>query len=477
MRTRLSRRQFLSTSLAALGAAALAACAPAAAPTEAPKPTEAQAEAPAAAPTAVPPTPVPAAEGAQRIRLGVWADVQDAVVYQNLINVFHGKQTKYMVVAEQYPGGYYEKIQANFAAGDPADVIYYQGWMWQPYAEDKVIIPLDEYIQKTNLSSKFPQTENYKNTTQWHGSTYMTPTDTGSLVVYYNKDLFDKQGVPYPKKGWTWEEFQDTVKKLSFKDGDTQYYGFAQAGGWNGAYGRCISFMRRNGYVEWDQVIEPHKQLWDHEDVISGLQFVIYDTIKNNWCPSPDVISGGGVGVNTGRCAMVVEGPWYLPQCWGELALDKKGINYDVVEAPVGTAGKNFTFSHVHGHVMSAASKGKDGGWELIQFILSDEGQKLICEGGRMAGTPEGIDSIWAPIASKAYNFTNTKAFSDGMREGATPVIFGKGTDLNAYGGAPIQAIWDALLGLQMTADEAIKRYGPDIQTAIDQYWADRGQS
>ncbi len=480
MWTHLSRRQFLQAALGALGVAALAACAPKPAPTE-PKPTEAKAEATAmpAEPTAttVPATQAPPpAEGAKRIRISAWADVQDAVVYEHMVNAWHAKQNKYVAVVEQYPGGYYEKIQANFAANDSADILYYQGWVWQAYAEQNVLAPLEEFVQKTNLGDKFPQSENYVNTTQWHGHTYMTPTDVGSLVVYYNKDIFDKKSIPYPQKGWKWEEFQEIIKKLSFKDSGTQYYGWAQAAGWNGAYARNISFMRRNGHLEWDRVVEPEKAFWDHEDVISALQFMIYDTIQNEWSPGPDVISGGGVGVDTGRVAMVLEGPWFMPRLWGDLATDRKGINYDVVEPPVGSDGKNHNFSHVHGHVLATSSKVKDGAWELIQFILGDEGQKIIAEGGRMCGTPTSIDSIWGPIASKKYNFANIEAFSNGMREGSTPVIFGKGSQMEAYGGGPISALWDALLGLQMTADQAVKQYAPEIQSELDKYWADRKQ-
>lgn len=455
----LSRRAFLKVSAVALGGVVAAGCAPAVAPSG-----EAQGGGGAQ----------PAASVVE-LRLSAWADVQDAVVYENMVNAWHAKQSNYHVTVEQYPGGYYEKIQANFAAGDPADVLYYQGWIWQAYAENKVIVALDDFIQKDSATGLFPTGENYENTTKWQGGTYMTPTDTGSLVIYYNKDLFDKQGVPHPTKGWTWEDFQSAIEKLTHEDGGTRYYGWAQAGGWNGAYGRCCAFMRRNGHVEWDSVIEPKTADWDNEDISSALQFLIYDAIKNQWSPSPDIIAGGGVGVDTGRCAMVFEGPWYMPRLWGELATTEKGVNFDVAEPPVGSSGRNTTFGHVHGHCMTDGSQNKDGGWELIKFILGDEGQNIIAQGGRMSGSPENIDKIWGPIASKTYNFTNVEAFSNGMREGATPLIMGEGSPIHAYGGGPITALWDKLLGQQQEAAEALKIANEEIQAVLDQYWKDKG--
>ncbi len=400
--------------------------------------------------------------------------MQDAVVYENMVNRWHELQDEYRVSVEQYPGGYYEKIQANFAAGNSADVLYYQGWQWQAYAENDVLMPLDEYIERDDLGDKFPDTENYRNNTQWRGKTYMTPTDVGSLVVYYNKDLFDKRDVPYPQRGWKWEEFQAIIQQLSYVEDDTRYYGWAQAGGWNGAYGRNVNFMRRNGHVEWDQVVEPKEARWIHDDVISALQFLIYDAIENQWSPGPEVIAGGGVGVDTGRVAMVLEGPWYMPRLWGELATTEEGINFDVVEPPVGEVEENLNFGHVHGHTITAQSKDPDGSWELIKFILSDEGQEIIAQGGRMCGTPDNIEKIWGPIASERYNFTNIEAFANGMREGSTPLIMGEGSPIHAYGGGPITALWDALLGLQKTAEEAVTEANTEIQRVLDEYWRDR---
>jgi AraC family transcriptional regulator len=38
------------------------------------------------------------------------------------------------------------------------------------------------------------------------GKLYGLPLHDGGLVLYYNKDIFDKFGVPYPKNGMTWEQ-------------------------------------------------------------------------------------------------------------------------------------------------------------------------------------------------------------------------------------------------------------------------------
>lgn len=57
------------------------------------------------------------------------------------------------------------------------------------------------------------------------GGMYGLPIVGSPTAITYNKDLFDKFGVPYPKDGMTWDEFLDVSKKMSRVDGGVQYHG------------------------------------------------------------------------------------------------------------------------------------------------------------------------------------------------------------------------------------------------------------
>jgi multiple sugar transport system substrate-binding protein len=52
------------------------------------------------------------------------------------------------------------------------------------------------------------------------------PYTLGFRAMYYNRDIFNKFGVPYPKAGLTWEDAIDLGRKLTRSDGGVQYYGF-----------------------------------------------------------------------------------------------------------------------------------------------------------------------------------------------------------------------------------------------------------
>lgn len=58
------------------------------------------------------------------------------------------------------------------------------------------------------------------------GKMYSLPVYGNNLVLYYNKSIFDKFGIAYPKNGMTWKETTDLAKKLTRQDGGVQYMGF-----------------------------------------------------------------------------------------------------------------------------------------------------------------------------------------------------------------------------------------------------------
>jgi len=55
---------------------------------------------------------------------------------------------------------------------------------------------------------------------------YALPVVADTLGLMYNKDIFDKFGVPYPKEGVTWEEVLEMSRKLTRTEGEKTYAGY-----------------------------------------------------------------------------------------------------------------------------------------------------------------------------------------------------------------------------------------------------------
>lgn len=59
------------------------------------------------------------------------------------------------------------------------------------------------------------------------GDATIAPADMVPGGLYYNVDLFDKFGVPYPEDDMNWDDVVPMVRKLTRQEGGRQYYGFA----------------------------------------------------------------------------------------------------------------------------------------------------------------------------------------------------------------------------------------------------------
>lgn len=58
---------------------------------------------------------------------------------------------------------------------------------------------------------------------------YGLPVFTNTLANFYNKDIFDKFGVEYPKDGMNWDELKDLAKRMSRADGGKTYNGLVMS--------------------------------------------------------------------------------------------------------------------------------------------------------------------------------------------------------------------------------------------------------
>lgn len=61
----------------------------------------------------------------------------------------------------------------------------------------------------------------------YNGKQYAMPLECNPTLMFVNKTLLKKQGIPMPKAGWTWEDFYDICEKtVKDADGKTDRYGY-----------------------------------------------------------------------------------------------------------------------------------------------------------------------------------------------------------------------------------------------------------
>ena len=88
------------------------------------------------------------------------------------------------------------------------------------------LYPLDDLIQKYNVNMK-ELFGSFADFVVFDGKTYGLPCRANTVMYFYNKDIFDKEGIPYPEEGWTWDEFKALVERLTKGEGSDKQYGYA----------------------------------------------------------------------------------------------------------------------------------------------------------------------------------------------------------------------------------------------------------
>jgi multiple sugar transport system substrate-binding protein len=221
------------------------------------------------------------------------------------------------------------------------------------------------------------------------------------LVLFYNKDMFDRAGVAYPpasaENAWTWDEFVAAAKKLTFDvNGRTpndagfdpnnirQYGAMVENLTWQlevWALSNGGGFYNGNGaQVTIDQA-----------GAVEAIQKVADLHLKDHVAPLSTGLTDDGIqrSIIAGTVAMATGGTWNVGTCLAQ-ARDSEGLNYGIAVLPymsqkvtICTGGPNVVFSQ---------SKHPQEAMEWLKWYSKEENNWSLIETG-----------IWMPTLEKWY--------------------------------------------------------------------------
>lgn len=121
------------------------------------------------------------------------------------------------------------KFENLILAGINVDLYYESiGTFFSTLPGTKVEYDLTDLIKKHNVDlNRFEPTLIDALKQNGKGQIWGLPVTTNGMSLYYNKELFDKFGVPYLKDGMTWDEVYDVAGKLNRTDGGKSIAGLA----------------------------------------------------------------------------------------------------------------------------------------------------------------------------------------------------------------------------------------------------------
>ena len=419
------------------------------------------------------PAGVPEVKPAQ-LRLYEWAGAADLESAKAIVEAYQQQQPRVQVSVEQASTTgepHYENLLALFVAGGAPDVINTQSWRWQEYAAKGLLLPLDKLRARDRFDVAWPKAwdKMYEPQTKFRGQLFARPYHWGSVNVVYSRELFDKFGVPYPNPDWTFDQFVDTARRLTRKEGDTQYYGFQSVR----IYTRWFGWWRNEGQTEWDPLVEPRKANWANPTIMERLSFLMHD-VFHTLRLSPTISEQGQVNIEQGRAAMKVEGPWFLPTMWGKIAARQPGTPFDVAPLPKGKSGARVTAGVGHTHTISAQTPHEEASWDLVKFVAGDQAQEIVSRiTGRQPITPEQNQKIWAPTVESTFNFKTADAFIKSMEFGSFHLAGELGEGLLFRDSGLNDAI-TAMVNGEKKVGDVIPEANRRLQQMMDDFWAQK---
>lgn len=357
-------------------------------------------------------TGTPAAAPDPELTVAVWGSAQDAKTYQQRVDLASDRVSGVNVKLLHVPndGDYGSKIQKMISDGNPPDIIQVAESV-HSYSSQNQLLPLNTFIESEKVDTVARFGERAAHSYDREGKTWALPDRTGPMVLYYNKDLFDKDGVAYPTADWKWPDFLAAAQKLTVKDGDkTMRYGFA-AGDW---WPWWMAFMLQNGGQILDDAGKP---VINSTENVKAMQFYADLVHKHHVAPSKKdfealKISSPDQLFAQGNAAMIMTGFW-------NVAALKESPQVRWGISPLFRNTKQATISFQSGFAITKSSKRPELAFKVLDFLTSAEGQKPIVANGQDApanrevqDSEEFLHPAWAISDVSMAAFKESAEFS-----------------------------------------------------------------
>jgi multiple sugar transport system substrate-binding protein len=342
--------------------------------------------------------------GATRLQLVLSGDPVEVAGYTRMVEAFEAENPGVDVDLVPVARGddLLARLTTAFAAGAPPEVFLVNTRSFGRFAAESALAPVGPYLERSEALSAEDFYPTAFDAFTVDGELQCMPQNLSSLVVYYNRDLFEQRGVPLPGPDWTWDEFLAAARALT--GGGT--YGV----GTEASLIRVAPFVWQAGGEVVDDPADPSRLTLTEAPGRAGLDFFLDLQLRHGVVPpereerSEDAESRflrGGLG-------MLLDSRRATPSL-----RTIEGFAWDVAPVPVAPGGTAVSVLHSDAYCLSAPGDGDadpDAGWRLVEFAMGEQGQALLAETGRtvpsrtdVSTSPAFLDPEQPPASAQVW--------------------------------------------------------------------------
>ncbi|WP_396898649.1 ABC transporter substrate-binding protein [Niallia taxi] len=360
---------------------------------------------------------------------------------------------------------YSTKLSAAVSGGNVPDVFYLDSGSIANYVDNGIIRDITEDVEKADfdLNSLWQfgvDIYRYDGETSGKGALYGLPKDVGPFALGYNKDMFEKAGIPIPDKdkAYTWDEFLKVSQDLTQDtDGDGEVDQWAS--GFNATWS-LQSFAYSNGASFLNEAGD--KVTVDTPEFAKSLQF--FSDLSNKYNTTPNASQAETLDTYqrwmNGELAFFPVGPWDMS------TYAKLDFEYDLMPWPSGDAGKSVAYVGSLGLVVSEMTQYPELATELAIYLSADEeAQQTLLDAQVQIPNLVDMAEEWASDTESVPS--NKQEFLDIVQDYGVPY-----PTFATYNSQWLDEFWTNITPVvqgKKTAEEYLKEIQPKMQKLLDE--------
>jgi raffinose/stachyose/melibiose transport system substrate-binding protein len=336
---------------------------------------------------------------AQELNFWTWR-AEDKAQYEEYIKTFEAENPGITVTFSSYENtGYFSALSTALTGGTGPDVMMVRSYGGlETISNGGYLLPLDA----TNVPelANFPKTAVASETSRTDGKTYAVPFASQTMLVIYNKDLFDANGIAEPQ---TWDELMAAADKL--KAAGVMPFANGTATAWQNEstfHALTASIFGRGFYED----LAAGKTDFNDPRYIEAL--AKYDEITKKYFPE------GFVGLDypsaqqlfiSGMAGMFAGGSFEL----AAFEAQNPNLHMGIFAAP-GLKAEDEKLASIYydgGYAVNAASKNPEAALKFANFLASHEFGQAFANGLKNISPIPGV-TFDSPILQEVADLNKT---------------------------------------------------------------------
>ncbi|MBR4670199.1 MAG: sugar ABC transporter substrate-binding protein [Butyrivibrio sp.] len=319
-----------------------------------------------------------------------------------------------------------------------------------------VLEPLGGYIKEDGVDLSY-----YSGVTDqlmMNGKLYELPFRSDIWVIYYNKDIFDEAGVPYPTNDMTWQQYDKLCRKVSGIYGEKRIYG--------------AHYHTWRSTVQLDGILDGKSTIVDGQYEFTKPYYeMVLSQQKDKVCMDYATLKTRGLHYSAafaqGNVATMNMGSWFISTLIDKIEEGEYTdcANWGIVKYPHADGVEpGSTLSTITALAIPKASENKESAWDFVKYVSGEEGAEIMAKTGNIpAMTNEKIVEIIAGM----NGFPNDEASKEALVTSHTylemPAI-DKSSEIEAV----LNEQHDKIMNEEIDIDEAIKAMNEGVQAIIN---------